>query len=190
MPFDYLRSEAKTGRMGSRLMAIVAEGTQGRVYLTPTPEHEAVAEEAEPKWTPDTNLPERALGFRVQEYGMTKWRDLFTPRQLVALTTFSDLVAEAMERVKDDMLGSRAGRPRRGQDALDPKAANTTGVAPSSPYHYSSFGQARRKAARPGPKSSSSSSTATLRAAISSNNTATGNPARSAAPRSSTSASW
>ena len=112
MPFDYLRSEAKTGRMGSRLMAIVAEGTQGRVYLTPTPEHEAVAEEAEPKWTPDTNLPERALGFRVQEYGMTKWRDLFTPRQLVALTTFSDLVAEAMERVKDDMLGSRARCPR------------------------------------------------------------------------------
>lgn len=55
---------------------------------------------------------------------------------------------------------------------------------------YSSFGQARRKAARPGPKSSGASSTATLRAAISSNNTATGNPARSAAPRRSTSASW
>ena len=40
-------------------------------------------------------MPERALGFRVQEYGMTKWRDLFTDRQLVALTTFSDLVGEA-----------------------------------------------------------------------------------------------
>ena len=102
MPFDYLRSEAKSGRMGARLMAIVAEGDRGRVYLTPTSEHEAVAEEAEPKWAPDTNLPERALGFRVQEYGMLMWRDLFTPRQLVALTTFSDLVAEAMERVERD----------------------------------------------------------------------------------------
>ena len=102
MPFDYLRSEAKSGRMGAHLMAIVAEGDRGRVYLTPTSEHEAVAEEAEPKWTPDTNLPERALGFRVQEYGMIIWRDLFTPRQLVALTTFSDLVAEAMERVERD----------------------------------------------------------------------------------------
>ncbi len=102
MPFDYLRSEAKSGRMGTRLMAIVAEGDRGRVYLTPTSEHEAVAEEAEPKWTPNTNLPERALGFRVQEYGMNKWRDLFTPRQLVALTTFSDLVAEAMECVEKD----------------------------------------------------------------------------------------
>ena len=102
MPFDSLRSEAKSGRMGARLMAIVAEGDQGRVYLTPTSDHESIAEEAEPKWTPDTNLPERALGFRVQEYGMKSWRDLFTPRQLVALTTFSDLVAEAMERVERD----------------------------------------------------------------------------------------
>ena len=102
MPFDYLRSEAKSGRMKARLMAIVAEGDRGRVYLTPTPEHEAVAEEAEPEWTPDANLPERALGFRVQEYGMTMWRDLFTSRQLVALTTFSDLVAEAMEQVRQD----------------------------------------------------------------------------------------
>ena len=102
MPFDYLRSEAKSGRMGARLMAIVAEGDRGRVYLTPTSEHEAVAEEAEPIWAPDTNLPERALGFRVQEYGMIMWRDLFTPRQLVALTTFSDLVAEAIERVERD----------------------------------------------------------------------------------------
>ena len=102
MPFDYLRSEAKSGRMGARLMAIVAEGDRGRVYLTPTSEHEAVAEEAEPKWAPDTNLPERALGFRVQEYGMLMWRDLFTPRQLVSLGTFSGLVAEAMERVERD----------------------------------------------------------------------------------------
>ena len=102
MPFDYLRSEAKSGRMGVRLMAIVAEGDRGRVYVTPTPEHETIAKKAEPQWTPDTNLPERALGFRVQEYGMVFWRDLFTSRQLVALTTFSDLVAEAMERAKKD----------------------------------------------------------------------------------------
>ena len=102
MPFDYLRSEAKSGRMSERLMAIVAEGDRERVYLTPSLEQEVIAKKAEPQWTPDTNLPERALGFRVQEYGMLLWRDLFTPRQLVALTTFSDLVAEAMERVKQD----------------------------------------------------------------------------------------
>ena len=102
MPFDYVRSEAKAGRMGARLMAIVAEGDRRRVYLEPVEEQENIALSAMPKDTPETDLPERALGFRVQEYGMTKWRDLFTDRQLVALTTFSDLVGEARERIRAD----------------------------------------------------------------------------------------
>ena len=106
MPFEYLRSEAKRGRMGARLMAIVAEGDRSRVYLEPTKEQEEIALSATPKDTPETDLPERALGFRVQEYGMTKWRDIFTNRQLVALTTFSDLVAEARERVQVDAVAA------------------------------------------------------------------------------------
>ena len=68
----------------------------------PTETQEEIGLSAMPEDPPETDLPKRALGFRVQEYGMTKWRDLFTPRQLVALTTFSDLVAEAMERIKRD----------------------------------------------------------------------------------------
>lgn len=106
MPFDYLRTEAKSGRMGARLMAIVAEGDRGRVYLSPTEEHETIARQAQPDWSPATNLPTRALGFRVQEYGMLQWADLFTSRQLTALTTFSDLVAEATERAREDFLAS------------------------------------------------------------------------------------
>ncbi|MBI3184675.1 MAG: DUF1156 domain-containing protein [Myxococcales bacterium] len=102
MPFEYIRPEAKAGRMGARLMAMVAEGQRGRVYLSPTPEMEVIARSAEPQDVPETDLPKKALGFRVQEYGMTRWRDLFTLRQLVALTTFSDLVQEARTRVKAD----------------------------------------------------------------------------------------
>ena len=113
MPFDYLRNEAKAGRMGAQLMAIVAEGGRGRVYLTPTNEQEVSASRAIPEWTPDTSLPDRALGFRVQEYGMSRWRDLFTLRQLVALTTFSALVEEAMERVRRD--AASAGLPDDGR---------------------------------------------------------------------------
>ena len=104
MPFEYLRSEAKAGRMGARLMAIVAEGDRGRVYLSPTPEIEAVAFSAKPHDTPEAKLPVKALGFRIQEYGMNNWADLFTPRQLVALTTFSDLVTEARARVERDAI--------------------------------------------------------------------------------------
>ena len=109
MPFDYLRTEAKAGRMKARLMAIVAEGNPGRVYLPPTADHEAVARSARPIWRPDTGLPEKALGFRVQQYGMTRWADLFTERQLTALTTFAGLVSEVRDRVyRDAVTGGKS----------------------------------------------------------------------------------
>ena len=108
MRYDYIDDEANEGRMGERLMAIVAAGDRGRVYLTATPEAEAVARTAEPTWKPDT--PSRgtwASNAQGRRYGFRTFGDYFTPRQLVALTTFSDLVAEAMEEVRQDAL--RAG---------------------------------------------------------------------------------
>ena len=119
MPFEYLRSEAKAGRMGARMMAVVAEGDRGRIYLAPTLEQEAVALNADPADIPDTNLPDRALGFRVQEYGMNKWRELFTHRQLVALSTLSDLVGKAQEVVRKDAMDAvieNLGEPLRQRD--------------------------------------------------------------------------
>ena len=112
MPYDYIRSEGKTGRMGTRLMAIVAEGNRGRLYISPTPEHEAVATKARPEWMPDTVLPDNTRDFKTPNYGLTTFGDLFTERQLVALTTFSDLVAEARERVQQDAVA--AGVPDDG----------------------------------------------------------------------------
>lgn len=107
IPFNYIRAEGKAGRMGTRLMGIVAEGPSGRVYLPPGDAQKRVARSAFPTGLPDTDLPEQALGFRVQLYGMKKHCDLFTPRQLVALTYFSDLVKEAREKVQQDAI--RAG---------------------------------------------------------------------------------
>src|SRR5438093_4295620 len=95
--------------MGSRLMAIVADCDRGRIYLGPTPEHEAAARSYKPEWKPNVEFFQRALGFRVGNYGMTQWSDLFTDRQLVALTTFSTLVGEAGERVRRDSIA--AGLP-------------------------------------------------------------------------------
>jgi len=108
-PFDHVRAEGRAGRMSARLIAIGAEGERGRLYLPPSARHEAIAVQAQPAWQPDTDLPEAALGFRVQNYGITKHRALFTARQLVALTTFSDLVGEARERVRRDAVA--AGLP-------------------------------------------------------------------------------
>jgi len=146
MPFDYLRSEAKAGRMGTRLMAIVAEGDRGRIYLSPTNEMEAIALNAKPHDVPETNLPVRALGFRVQEYGMTKWRDLFTSRQLVALTTFSDLVGEARERVRQDALAASSTVPSVTKSNL--AGVDREHVRPNAPAALSA-GQADTPSGRP-----------------------------------------
>jgi putative DNA methylase len=104
VPFDHLRNEGQAGRMDQQLIAIVAEGKNERVYLSPTDEQEKLALSVEPKWKPDTNLPEQALGFRVQNYGIIKHADLFTNRQLVSLTTFSDLVSKARDKVIQDAI--------------------------------------------------------------------------------------
>ena len=112
MPFNYLRSEAKAGRMDARLMAVVAHGRPGRVYLAPTDRHEAMARSRRPDWRPDTELPKKALGFRVQQYGMTRFADLFTERQLSALTTLADLVGEARQRAHQDGIAVERERER------------------------------------------------------------------------------
>ena len=120
---DYIRSEAQAGRMGSRLMAIVAKSDHGRIYLPPTEEHEAVAKSARPAWKPEQLVTSPCHDVdRLPMYGMYTWGDAFTPRQLVALTTFSDLVAEAREKVRRDAekfqsWESKADRPLREEGA-------------------------------------------------------------------------
>lgn len=106
---DYIKSEGMAGRMGSRLMAIVVEGNRGRVYLAPTEEQEGIARQAVPTWKPETSLPDDPRNFWTVSYGLTTYGDLFTPRQLVALTTFSDLVGEAIAKCRADAV--KAGLP-------------------------------------------------------------------------------
>jgi putative DNA methylase len=112
MTGDHIKADGCAGRMGARLMAIVAEGKRSRVYLSPTEAMESVARSAEPNWRPEGDVPPRLTGGTCVPYGMTTWGDLFTPRQLVALTTFSDLVGEARERAEFDAI--QAGLPDDG----------------------------------------------------------------------------
>jgi len=109
----HVKSEGEAGRLGARLMAIVAEGKRGRVYLSATNEVEAVAKTAKPGWKPETALPDDPRNFWTIPYGLRTYGDLFTPRQLVALTTFSDLVQEAREKAIAD--AKAAGLPDDGQ---------------------------------------------------------------------------
>ncbi len=114
--YKYIRAEGAAGRMGAKLMAVVAEGARGRIYLAPTAEHEAIAQQAQPEWKPDVKLHGKCR-VNVSNYGLDVYGDLFTPRQLVALTTFSDLVGEAIAKVQADALAAGLQGDGRGLDA-------------------------------------------------------------------------
>jgi len=116
VPLKHVRSEGKAGRMSAQLMAIVAKGQRGRTYLAPSEEHVAVTKAAQPSWKPDQQLQGKCR-VSVPLYGMDTFGDLFTPRQLVALTTFSDLVGEAREKVLADAIA--AGMPDDGKGIDD-----------------------------------------------------------------------
>ena len=103
---DYIRTEGKAGRMDARLMAVVAEGNRGRVYLSPMEKQEEIAALAKPEWKPDNELPHNPRDFKTPNYGMKTFGDLFTARQLVALTTFSDLVGEARVKIMADAVAA------------------------------------------------------------------------------------
>ena len=96
----YVRAQASSGNMSETMKAMVADGERGRMFLSPTDEHIQAALEATPAWRPTAVLPDKALGFRVQRYGVTHWHQLFSERQLTVLTTFSDL----LQAMRDQMI--------------------------------------------------------------------------------------
>ena len=118
-PLSYVREEGKAKRMGAQLIAIATEGNRRRIYLPPTPEHTQAADVPIPDDVPDTEIPYNPRYLTAPNYGMTRHADLFTPRQLTALTTFSDLVMEAHARVLADAIAA-------GQDAGEPLEAGGT----------------------------------------------------------------
>ena len=128
MPFDYLRSEGRAGRMGARLMAIVAEGDRGRVYMSPTAEHEANGTGTVALWKPDVRLEGKARA-NVGNYGLTTVGDLFTERQLAALTTLSDLIRKAKEKAESDAI---AVEKRGGRSGMDSRTLRDGGAGPAA----------------------------------------------------------
>ncbi|MYJ05659.1 MAG: DUF1156 domain-containing protein [Acidobacteria bacterium] len=106
LPNSYLRERGMAGQLGQRMIAIVAEGNRGRVYLPVSKEHADAANIATPGWQPTNQIVGSNRYMAPPLYGMRRYSDLFTDRQLVALTTFSDLVSEAQERVQGDAVAA------------------------------------------------------------------------------------
>lgn len=109
---DYIKQEGQKGNLHSRLMAIVCDGPKGRIYLSPDEISESCTNHAKPTWLPTGQVPTRLTGGTCVPYGLDEWKKLFTPRQLVALNTFSDLVQEAREKAIADAIA--AGIPDDG----------------------------------------------------------------------------
>jgi putative DNA methylase len=113
---EYIRACGQRGVLRTRMMAVVTLGHRSRSYVSPTLDDERLATVPPPVTAPDTALPEAALGFRVQNYGIRRHADLFTSRQLHAMTTFAALVDEVRDVIKQDA-GSSLGDDERSLEA-------------------------------------------------------------------------
>lgn len=106
------------GAQDARLMCVVTTSTNqtGRSYRPPTRTDEEIAHRAAEALTrlqlssnatlspvPDEPLPPRGTpGFRVQNYGVLHWADVYSPRQALTLATLSRLVRSVAAQTKKD----------------------------------------------------------------------------------------
>jgi putative DNA methylase len=129
----YLRDEGRAKRLGSQLLAIVADGNRRRIYIAPDAEHVSAADVPRPRDLPSQTMPDHSVSpsshQTVKIYGFDKWVDLFTNRQLVALSTFSALVGEARERVLKEALAAGLPSGARLADGGDGAEAYADAVA-------------------------------------------------------------
>jgi len=103
--YQYIREEGTAGRIGSQLIAMVAQGKKNRVYLNPTPDMESIARKATPTFKPDTQLFGKCK-VNVSNYGLNQYGDLFTPRQLLSLSTLAELTVEARDLIQNNSIAS------------------------------------------------------------------------------------
>ncbi len=121
---DYIKAEGRAGRMGVRMLAIIAEGDRGRVYLSPTREHEAAAYRAKPEWKPEVAISGSTQYLGVKPYGMDRFDQLFTARQTVTLKIFVDLLGEVRANIRKDAVAAGVG--------TDPNDGRNDGVGAST----------------------------------------------------------
>lgn len=114
--FPHIREAGCNHELGEKLMAVVAEGNRGRLYIAPSDEQILAANVAMPEDYPSGKLSGKAQ-VNIGLYGLKETADLFTNRQLTAMTTFSDLVQEAQQAAYADAVA--AGMPDDGMGLAD-----------------------------------------------------------------------
>ena len=123
IPLEYIRTEGKEHRIGNDLIAIIADGPKGKVYLEPNIEHEITSRidgEVERSFSP---MPDQALGFRIQPYGIGSFVELYTDRQYLTLSQFCDALNDLVVLIEKDaidagMANDHIGLAEGGKGAL------------------------------------------------------------------------
>jgi putative DNA methylase len=103
----YVKQVAKAGKLGTRLIAIIAEGKNNRVFLKPSPAHEEIALSAVATTRPEILLPNHSQYIGVLGYGFEGFGDIFLERQIVGLNAFSDAIGEVRSQILKDGSSNR-----------------------------------------------------------------------------------
>lgn len=118
IPGDYIKEQGQLGRMRQSLMAVVAEGSRVKVYCEASEGQAARADCETPSDLPEGQMSDHPQYMGTPRYGIDEWTKLFTPRQLTALTTFSDLLQDVHAQVCADVKRG-GGLARKGQRLRD-----------------------------------------------------------------------
>ena len=113
----YIKTESMAGRINKKLMAIVVEGPNGRIYLDPTKEQEEIILKASPKWSPDSPMNRKTSNLvSGRGYGFFNWSDLFDKRQLVSLNTFIEIIGNLKSEIEKDAIAAGLENDNKGLD--------------------------------------------------------------------------
>jgi putative DNA methylase len=130
IPFEYLRAEASKGRLLPKMFALIAAQGKQRTFIVPSERDVDPALDVDGLEVPDVALPEKALGFRVQAYGIKRFSDLFLPRQVRSLITFADLASQIHAEIVDDACNAGMNPdPRPLEDGGSGARAYADGIA-------------------------------------------------------------
>lgn len=125
MESSYVRNEFQNNKSKVKMIALVAEGEKtGRIFLTPTVEIEKIALTIEPDWLPEQEMNQNSSNLvSGRGYGVSHWHQIFTPRQIVTLTTFANLIEKLKNQIRLDAINAghkddQIGLEHNGRGAL------------------------------------------------------------------------
>lgn len=106
IPFDHIRDQGRLGRLGQQLLAMGLPAEKGRSYVPASPSQVESAERARADWEPTGEIADNPGHTNVVRYGMTEWADLFTSRQLQALSVFSASISDVVVEIEQAAIKS------------------------------------------------------------------------------------